>query len=144
MISPRARLPCLVCMGIALLLVGYGVDRLAPAAPASTLTATSTDTPRSRVVVLTPLQITRIPGHLTIPLPNVIGLGGDAAHDVLIRRGFVDVEVTTYTTRPPFVGTATPDRVATVVERDTRTPLGPGVRLSSEAKLDLIVYAPNG
>ncbi len=141
MISPRARIPCLVLTGIALLLVGYGVGRLAPA---STRTATPTNTSRSITVALTPLPITSIPGHPTIPLPNVIGLGGDAAHDVLIRRGFVDVEVTNDATWPPFVGTATPDRVATVVERDTRTPLGPGVRLSSEAKLDLIVYAPNG
>ncbi len=113
-------------------------------APASTRTTPPTDTPRSRVVVLTPLPITRIPGHLTIPLPNIIGLGGDAAHDVLIRRGFVDVEVTNDATRPPFVGTATPDRVATVVERDTGTPLGPGVQLPPEIKLALVVYAPNG
>ncbi|MGI8689540.1 MAG: hypothetical protein ACR2M3_13280 [Thermomicrobiales bacterium] len=141
MSSPRARIPCLVCMGIALLLVGYGVGRLAPA---STRTATPTDTARSRVVALTPLPITRIPGHPTIPLPNVIGLGGDAARDALIRRGFVDVEVTNYATRPPFVGTATPDRVAMVVERDTRTPLGPGMPLAPETKLALVVYAPNG
>jgi len=141
MISPRARIPCLVCMGIALLLVGYGVGR---STSASTRPATLADTARSRIIALTPLPITTVPGHLTIPLPNVIGLGGDAAHDVLIRRGFVDVEVTNYATRPPFVGTATPDRVATVVERATRTTLPPGMPLAPETKLALVVYAPNG
>ncbi len=141
MISPRARLPCLVLTGIALLLVGSGVGRLAPA---STRTATPTDTAQSRVVLLTPLPITTVPGHPAIPLPNVIGLDGDAAHDVLIRRGFVDVEVTNDVTRPPFVGTATPDQVATVIERGTRTTLPPGMRLAPETKLALIVYAPNG
>ncbi len=127
-------------MGIALLLIGYGVGR---SVPASTRTATPTDTSRSITVVLTPLPITTVPGQLTMPLPNVIGLGSDAARDLLTRRGFVDVEVTNYAARPPFVGTAIPDRVATVVERDTRTTLPPGVRLSAEAKLALVVYAPN-
>jgi len=81
MISPRARIPCLVCMGIALLLVGYGEDR---SISASTRPATLADTARSRIIALTPLPITRIPGHPTIPLPKVIGLGGDAARDALI------------------------------------------------------------
>ncbi len=81
MISPRARIPCLVCMGIALLLVGYGVGR---STSASTRPATLADTARSRIIALTPLPITTVPGHPTIPLPKVIGLGGDAARDALI------------------------------------------------------------
>lgn len=141
MIGPRARIPCLVLMGIALLLVGYGVGR---GAPTSTRTATPTNTTRNTIVLLTPLPITTVPGQPTIPLPNVIGLSGDAARDVLTRSGFVDVTVTNYTTRPPFVGTATPDRVATVVERDSKMFLPPGVHFPPGTKLDLVVYAPHG